>query len=51
MDFIERWFHLSPDNGNGTTELLFLLVAVALVLAIVFRRRLVNFLTRRGKDL
>jgi hypothetical protein len=20
MDFIERWFHLSPDNGSGTTE-------------------------------
>ncbi len=50
MDFIERWFHLSPDNGSGATELLFLLVAVAFVLAIYFRRQLIGFFRRR-KDL
>ena len=31
MDFIERIFGLSPDNGDGTTEMLWL--AVALVIA------------------
>jgi hypothetical protein len=37
MDFIERFFHLSPDGGNGITEILFLLVpflAVGIVLLI-----------------
>jgi hypothetical protein len=31
MDFIERWFGVSPDNGSGTAELLVLLVASAVV--------------------
>ncbi len=50
MDFIERWFHVSPDNGSGATEMLYLVVAAALVLGVLFRRRLVNFITRRKKD-
>ena len=50
MDFIERWFHLSPDNGSGTTEALFLLAAVALIIAVAGRRRLVEFVKRRRKD-
>ena len=32
MDFIERFFGLSPDNGDGSTEILWL-VALALVIA------------------
>jgi hypothetical protein len=31
MDFIERLFHVSPDNGTGVTEAL-LLVGVLLIL-------------------
>ena len=50
MDFIERWLHLSPDNGNGTTEALFLLVAVALVLAVAYRRRIIAFVKRGGRN-
>ena len=50
MDFIERWFHLSPDNGSGVTEALFLLAAVALIAAVACRRRLVEFVKRRGKN-
>ena len=50
MDFIERWFHLSPDNGSGVTEALFLLAVGALVLAFAYRRRLVEFVKRRGKN-
>jgi hypothetical protein len=35
MDFIERLFGLSPDNGNGSTELMYFIafVAIALVVA------------------
>ena len=37
MDWIERWFGVAPDNGDGTLELLvvFLIIAVVLVPAAV----------------
>ena len=31
MDFIERWLHISPDGGNGMSELL-AMAAVTLTL-------------------
>jgi len=34
MDFIERWFGFSPDGGDGSTELLYIL-AVAILLAVL----------------
>ena len=34
MDFIERWFHVSPDGGAGTLELF--CFAIALVIVMVF---------------
>jgi hypothetical protein len=37
MDFIERWFGVSPDGGDGSTEMLWL-VAVAAVIAILVAR-------------
>jgi len=37
MDFIERLWHISPDGGTGTFELLLLLVPLAI--AIVLWRR------------
>jgi hypothetical protein len=47
MDFIERWFGFSPDGGDGSTELLYIIV-IALVLALVFgRRRIVKLLWDR----
>jgi hypothetical protein len=42
MDFIERLFGLSPDNGDGSTEILWLAVlaiAVAVFAYIRARRR------------
>ena len=39
MDFIERWFGVSPDNGSGATELLWLLVVVAAVVVTFYLRR------------
>ena len=38
MDFIERIFGVSPDGGDGSTELMYvaaLLVSIALVIASV----------------
>ncbi len=40
MDFIERLFGLSPDNGDGSTEVVWLAtLAVILVIATVIVRR------------
>jgi hypothetical protein len=33
MDFIERVFHISPDNGNGLTEAAILAALIAVVCA------------------
>ncbi len=31
MDWIEQLFHLSPDEGSGSTEILFALVIASIV--------------------
>ena len=38
MDFIERLFGLSPDNGDGSTELLWLVVLAVVVASFVYFR-------------
>jgi len=44
MDFIERFFGLSPDNGDGSTEILWLVVLALVIASFVYfriqRRRL-----------
>jgi hypothetical protein len=37
MDFIERWFGVSPDGGDGSTELMYLVVLVVVVVALLYR--------------
>ena len=51
MDFIERLFGLSPDHGDGSTEILWLAVlATILVIGIlVVRRRKQSRITIVGK--
>ena len=44
MDFIERYLHISPDGGSGTTELSY--VIAVLVFAFVFRGPLTRLLSR-----
>lgn len=39
MDFIEKLFGLAPDNGDGTTEALWIAAAVAVGVAVYFWRR------------
>lgn len=37
MDFIERTFGVAPDGGDGTTEMLYIAVAVAVGAMVVAR--------------
>ena len=47
MDFIEKWFGFSPDGGDGSTEILYIIV-FALVLAVIFgRKRIAKLLSGR----
>jgi hypothetical protein len=43
MDFIEQLFGISPDGGDGTTEMLFVLAFIAIIVGLVawriYRRR------------
>jgi MYXO-CTERM domain-containing protein len=40
MDFIERFFGLSPDNGDGSTEILWCVaIAAVLVVGLYVRHR------------
>ena len=47
MDFIERWFGISPDGGDGSLEGLYLLAIVAVLAAILFRARIQGLIRRR----
>jgi hypothetical protein len=40
MDFIEQWFHVSPDNGNGATEIIYIIAVASLVVVLSCRRRI-----------
>jgi hypothetical protein len=37
MDFIERWFGLSPDGGDGTTELMYIIALVAIIVVVLWK--------------
>ena len=39
MDFIERIFGVSPDGGDGTFELLLLLIPFLVAAILIYRRR------------
>ena len=34
LDFIERFFHISPDGGDGSLEIILLIAAATIVCAI-----------------
>ena len=38
MDFIERLFGLSPDNGDGSTEILWFVVLAIVIASFVYFR-------------
>ena len=45
MDFIERWFGISPDGGSGLTEVSYIFI-LALVIVLLFRRRIFRLVFR-----
>ena len=45
MDFIERMFGISPDGGDGSTELMLLTVLVLIAVAVAWR-----WLSRRTSE-
>jgi hypothetical protein len=48
MDWIERIFGISPDGGDGTTELLFVVAAVAIAAILLMRIGQVRDYARRA---
>lgn len=46
MDFIEKWFGVSPDGGDGSLEALWIGAIVVVVLSIAFRRRIIAGFSR-----
>ncbi len=56
MDFIERWLHISPDGGNGASELLIVAAVVITVISVIgvalrghFPKNFIEFLEQLGK--
>ena len=49
MDFIEKLFGIAPDGGDGSLEVLWIGAIVVVVLAVVFRRRIIEGLSRKSK--
>jgi hypothetical protein len=47
MDFIEQWFGVSPDGGDGSLEVLWIVGIAVAVAAVVFRRRIAGWLSSR----
>lgn len=47
MDFIERWIGVSPDGGNGSLEVIYLLVIVIALAGIALRGRIHRLVRRR----
>jgi len=45
MDFIEAWFGVSPDGGDGSLEVLWIAAIVIAVLIVAFRRHVVRWLS------
>jgi hypothetical protein len=50
MDFIEQWFGISPDGGDGSLEALWIVAILVAVAAVVFRRRIVNWMIARKRE-
>jgi hypothetical protein len=46
VDFIEKWFGISPDGGDGSLEALYLFAVLVVVAAIVFRARIRGLIRR-----
>ena len=39
MDFIEKWFGISPDGGDGSLEALYIAAVILLIAVLLYRYR------------
>jgi hypothetical protein len=46
MDFIEKWFGISPDGGDGSLEAIYLLAVLLVLAAVIFRTRIYGLIRR-----
>jgi hypothetical protein len=44
MNFIEQWFGISPDGGDGSLELWWILGIAIVVAAVAFRHQIIGWL-------
>jgi hypothetical protein len=42
MDFVERWFAISPDGGSGIFEVAVILIPTTIAFSVLFLRALQN---------
>jgi hypothetical protein len=49
LDWIEHFFHIDPDGGNGSLELLIDFALAAGIVLLVFRRRIRSFLAKNNR--
>jgi hypothetical protein len=47
MDFIERWFGISPDGGDGSLEALYLFFILVVIGLVMFRGRIIALFRRQ----
>lgn len=50
MDFIEQWFGVSPDGGNGSLEALWIAAIIIAIVAFTFRHRIAAYLSSWKAD-
>ena len=48
MDFIEQWFGISPDGGDGSLEALWIGAIAVVGLAFLFRKRITAALSGKS---
>jgi len=46
VDFIEQWFGIAPDNGDGSLEALWIGALIVAAVAVASRRRIIAYLSR-----
>jgi hypothetical protein len=47
MDFIEKWFGVSPDGGDGSLEIVYIIALAVVISVFLFRSRIRNLIRRR----
>ena len=48
MDFIEKWFGMSPDGGDGSLEALWVGALALAVVVVAFRQRIGGMVAARA---